>query len=407
MIFIPALFRLRKVTVPIPKLTSELVRAETLEKEKGGGNSSSSGDSSNDAQASDAAESSTTIRPTQPQPFEILIQFDAHESDINSILYDSSNVMFTASDNEFKEWNFPRTIYSTGHRKKDRTHDVQCTRTYSHHTDKVVALDSLYSHALKTELVLSFSLDGSFCIWDREKGVLLTQIFVSVDESRSTSPILSAALEEDEGVIFVGTSSGHVLVYDLDDISLAKDSQTPRPKCIFLAFTDEQGVSAMFVTSEKNKIEESNKPNMKGMYTCSLYTGSKIGHVKKWNVMGRLDIDHETKRRKPFSRLEYWPRMKTQRLKDSAHIFEGHSGEITKIIRSEANVISASLDGSIRIWSTSSGDELYFMDGFENVSSLCCEGSLLITDGMKNYVCVHDFDTVEDIDETIDLDFGT
>jgi hypothetical protein len=49
---------------------------------------------------------------------------------------------------------------------------------------------------------------------------------------------------------------------------------------------------------------------------------------------------------------------------------------------------------------------MYSMDGFTNiVSSLCLDRSLLITDGMENYVCLHDFDNTEDLSEGYDLEY--
>jgi WD40 repeat protein len=60
--------------------------------------------------------------------------------------------------------------------------------------------------------------------------------------------------------------------------------------------------------------------------------------------------------------------------------------------------LSASEDGTIRVWDVAKGKERYRMDGFTtDLSSLCVQGSgdndddLLITNGMNQYVCVHDF----------------
>ena len=41
------------------------------------------------------------------------------------------------------------------------------------------------------------------------------------------------------------------------------------------------------------------------------------------------------------------------------------------------------------------------MEGFSSVSSLACLGrELLVTNGMNEYVCVHDFGIAEDADST-------
>lgn len=105
-------------------------------------------------------------------------------------------------------------------------------------------------------------------------------------------------------------------------------------------------------------------------------------------------------------KLQHWPRLQNQTLKNRAHVFRGHLSEITDIVADSSKILSCSLDGSIRLWSPSTGACMYTIDGFDNISSLCLEESLLVTDGMGQYVCVHDFDTIEDIDQTYDLDFG-
>lgn len=102
-----------------------------------------------------------------------------------------------------------------------------------------------------------------------------------------------------------------------------------------------------------------------------------------------------------MQRMEHWPKLASQRLPKKAHIFEGHVGPITALEAMggrRPQFLSASKDGTIRAWNTAKGKENYRMDGFTNdLSSLCVLGSsdsdddLLVTNGMKQYVCVHDF----------------
>lgn len=103
----------------------------------------------------------------------------------------------------------------------------------------------------------------------------------------------------------------------------------------------------------------------------------------------------------PSLKLEHWPRMASQRMQKRAHLFQGHEEAmpITALTSVDASkFLSAGADGTIRAWSPSTGKELFRMDGFsEKISSLCLlEEMYLITDGMENLVCVHDFD----VDET-------
>ena len=61
-------------------------------------------------------------------------------------------------------------------------------------------------------------------------------------------------------------------------------------------------------------------------------------------------------------------------------------------------ILSCGIDGTVCIWNAVSGDLLYRMDGFTStISSLACVGrDLLVTDGMDDLVCVHDFSVDED-----------
>ena len=100
-------------------------------------------------------------------------------------------------------------------------------------------------------------------------------------------------------------------------------------------------------------------------------------------------------------RLENWPKIASQRLPKKAHLFEGHYGPVTAIEAMggrRPQFLTASSDGTIRTWDVAKGKEEYRMDGFnENLSSLCLQGGsdtedeLLVTNGMNQYVCVHDF----------------
>jgi len=105
-------------------------------------------------------------------------------------------------------------------------------------------------------------------------------------------------------------------------------------------------------------------------------------------------------------KLEHWPRMASQRMKRRAHIFESHEGRITALVGDSSKILSAGADGRVIVWSPSTGDMMYSMEGFTDaLSSLCLDQSLLVTDGMDNYVCLHDFDLKEDLEDSYELDF--
>ena len=89
-------------------------------------------------------------------------------------------------------------------------------------------------------------------------------------------------------------------------------------------------------------------------------------------------------------------------MKRRAHLFTPpHDGPVTCISQQgkhdTSKFLTSSEDGSVCVWSASSGKELYRMDGFNDISSLAFIGrELLVTDGMEQYVCVHDFGIEED-----------
>lgn len=67
---------------------------------------------------------------------------------------------------------------------------------------------------------------------------------------------------------------------------------------------------------------------------------------------------------------------------------------------------SANLTSVVRAWNSATGKELFRMDSFSDpIHSLClldggfvdtATNTMLITDGMDKYVCVHDFSSNDD-----------
>lgn len=102
--------------------------------------------------------------------------------------------------------------------------------------------------------------------------------------------------------------------------------------------------------------------------------------------------------------MEHWPRLSTQKLLGRAHLFSGHEfGPITSLVYHRDNILSAGADGTIRIWNAAKGKELFRMDGFTpDISSLIMDREILITDGMEDHVCIHDFNIDDEVDEVDD-----
>lgn len=217
---------------------------------------------------------------------------------------------------------------------------------------------------------------------------------------------------------------GHVVGYAVSDIiGCASEGNTcPLPSCRFLAHDPSQ-----------QKVEGTNDSNIRGIsaIACAgegttpltsktisnvrsnmIVTGGADGLVKQYEIYRRKREgsaeDTIGKFDGPSWNLEHWPRLPTQRMKRHAHLFKGHFGTVTALVsQNGSKILSAGGDGTLRVWESSTGEELYRMDGFKgSISSVCLDRETLVTDGMGELVCVHDFDI--DVDEYLkayDLDW--
>jgi len=128
--------------------------------------------------------------------------------------------------------------------------------------------------------------------------------------------------------------------------------------------------------------------------------------VRQWELLTRSLMGGDGGG--PDTRLEQWPKMASQRLPKKAHMFEGHDGEVTCLKPIDSTkFLSASTDGTVVAWDPATGRKLFRMDGFtRSIRSLCLQDGLVITDGMDQYVCVHDFDVDPDEEDfELDLDW--
>jgi len=257
-----------------------------------------------------------------------------------------------------------------------------------------------------------------------------------------------------EYVVYFGLSSGHVVGYAVSEfidhanknkIKREDEAETPErrhpphrptPCCQFIAHpcirsttttstpkVQTDGTTALTCGGEGTLglSPGVGTPNaVRRPKTNVLLTGGADGTVKRFEIIAR--------RTEPSSdgndggggglKLEHWPRLSTQRTKRSAHLFRGHEGPVTALVYggssggvgaegvgsssfSLSKILSAGMDGTVRVWNPSGGGkESYRMDGFTGaLSSLCLDGEILVTDGMGEMVCVHDFDVGGDDDE--------
>ena len=163
-----------------------------------------------------------------------------------------------------------------------------------------------------------------------------------------------------------------------------------------------------------------------------LWPGSSNGVIKKYQIFMQKNHSNDNEQLK----LQHWPRMNNQRIscKNSARTLTSqHVGHVSSCIASinDDMLISVGCDGRIITHSVITGKLLHSMEGFatnadssysiqnniddddkNKISSLLCSSrdGMLITNGMLDYVCVHDFNIKEWEENSDDfsdwLDFG-
>ena len=370
------------VTVPTAKLVSQLVRDD-----ENGGNESFPGDKAgyNTPKEDDLI--------TKPEPFQILLQFDAHNDEISSLLYDGMHTFVTSGGGDYtvKQWEIPRNLL-----KPDLKRDSlvpKLLKTHNFHTARVTKIKQIYSPQLDKELIVTFSLDGSFTLLDPASGEIISAVSVLTNDG-DIDPITCADIEDADGLICVGTASGNVLVYSIRDVEEQSDGSVLKAICRFSANNEDEGLSSIHILCNNHTGSGSlSKPSSSDICTWGIVTGGEKGTLKRWQILGTKQPNGN------LQKLNHWPRLSTQKLPQNAHVFKGHNDAITSIKTLHNVIISGAKDGSIRIWNPTSGEALYSMEGFTegNVDCVVYNNALLVTSGMGKYVCLHDFDSVEDL----------
>jgi hypothetical protein len=267
------------------------------------------------------------------------------------------------------------------------------------HTAPIVAMKSVPGH---DSLVITVSKDGQTVIWEinssgdvlvRYEGNLLE---IAAGEERSD---VLLSMDVDDEFLFLGTLSGQILVFSLATMMHNKVEVSSEPVLVkrFVGFSNrEPGVSAVCVAAPGTLSGNDNKApiNSGRPPTKTLIAGNILGELKQWELIPTRDGNG----------LEYWPRMASQKLPGKAHVFDTNSymGNIPGDLQSSAirqvlviqHVILVSTNHDLRFWDPFTGKSLYDMQGlnFPAVPSLVvAKDSVLVTNGMDQYVCVHDF----------------
>lgn len=353
---------------------------------------------------------------SKEEPFQILAQFSppSEESPISHILsVEEEDCIFTACEGsgQIKQWH----VSEAGIDSEIPALQTPLPLSEGIHNDVIVALKTVFYQ--ESPFLLSVSADGVMALWDIPRGDLISycqinieEIFESGDDSGYSNELLPSSVVQcadvDENSIFLGTTSGFVLGYDVNDLLLSASSgcTCPLPQGKFKAH--EGGVTAIACGGPGTLGRLGGLGSSQGETSSTvLITGGMHGQVKQWEMISSPSMQ----------KMENWPKMSTQRLPKKAHLFEGHDGPVTALEAMGSQFLSASEDGTIRAWDVAKGKENYRMDGFtKELSSLCIIGSsdtdddFLVTNGMNQYVCVHDFsqslpgDSVDDFLEPWD-----
>jgi hypothetical protein len=270
--------------------------------------------------------------------------------------------------------------------------------------------DSSSSH-----VVMSTSRnDGKVVMWNVGDGATtsskpIAQFDIPIDTDDDA--ILSC--DVDARYAYFGSAEGMVWIYSLADIFLNEDSSTtphkPQPLKSFSAFTN-GGVSAICAAGEGTMGRNAKTT------TTSLVTGSTLGEMKQWELIPRGENNN--------AGLEYWPKLASQTMPGKAHVFKSRGDEAEEILSIWAiqkDVLLSATRQGLTIWDPATGKVSFDMQGLEfgdtttttpNPTNSCSvvvvSDSLLVTNGMAQYVCVHDFSIApfdeEEVENMIDRD---
>lgn len=360
-------------------------------------------------------------------PFEIECQFQAHGTDepISALLF-HDDTLFTASkiSGQVKSWKIDHVdgkavVMPSHHMDGVHKDEIVALKTLSHGDNAVDVNDH--------NLLLSASRDGSFAIWDMN-GDLVYRCEMMSEDGNLPVNINCADVDtscSSEHIIYLGLSDGYVVGYSVSELlGNASDGNTCTvPKCKFLVhdpLSQNKGLPHDCKDKGKSSLMGVTALSCGGAGTSSqatlssiLVTGGADGCVKQWEMLQYKSSRSSNGDAKGESgnswKLVHWPRLPTQRTKARAHMFQGHYGPVTAIkCDTEDNtskILSAGLDGSIRVWNPKSGNEMYRMDGFDDLTSICLDKEILVTNGMNEYVCIHDFGKDDDLSNSYGMDW--
>jgi hypothetical protein len=224
----------------------------------------------------------------------------------------------------------------------------------------------------------------------RFEGNLLEQHGIDPDEK-------VVSVDVDDQYLYLGCGSGQILIFSLQD----EGPTLPLVKS-FVAFTDRNPAVTALCVAAPGTLNESLSPTTPGRPPRkTLIAGTAMGALKQWELIPTNNG------------LEYWPRMDSQKLPGKAHKFATAQDELTdenvpfslsiRQIMCVQKVVLAATNNRLQFWDPATGKGLFEMQGLDFVAGTAFQGlfsrpslavagdSCLVTNGMGQYVCVHDF----------------
>jgi len=369
-------------------VTSELKRQEEEENDGGGGEGAYA---------------------KQPQPrqiddtrkFRLLGQLQASDAAIcHMMVVDSEHLLVVDNDR-------PNQIQQFRISEEGPESDTNAIVLETGSNDPLVSLKSLVlpgksAYGSDDNLVVSTSRKGQVTLWNVGiESSIRGQARIPIEDDDT---ILSFSLDSE--YLYFGTAQGMVYVCSLATfLSFEKYpiEKTLEPLKSY-SVCPNGGVSALCAAG----------PGVMGRGTTttrSLVTATTLGEIKQWELIPRGD-----------NGVEHWPKMASQTMPGKAHVFASSSSDAVagedvepvlelKIIQKD--LILSATQSRLTLWDTTTGKARFDMQGLEfepsgviSPSCVVLSSHLLVTNGMEQYVCVHDFsiEELEDIEDMIERD---
>ena len=293
------------------------------------------------------------------------------------------------------------------------------------HTSSIVAMKTIPKSDdvnSETSLVLSVSDNGQVVVWELlgTEGESPASIRIKLNSNllqQEEEYDSITAVDVDDQYLYLGTQGGKISIFSLSAV-IRGSGETSELVKSFVAFTSSSPGVSTLLAAGPGSLGATNSGAVNRPPTKSLIAGDMSGGLKQWELIPTGQ-----------GRLEYWPRLATQKLPGGKpHVYEtrdyswedfgenqnSFSPAIRQLLCIQ-QVLLAATDYDLTVWDSSTGKILYDMQGLDftpgsRPNLLAANDSVLITNGMENFVCVHDFTmeriTSENVDDYLERDNG-